>query len=202
MPLSGPLFGRVLLFCRLGPSNLPRNLAMPTGTKSRTRLFAIPIVPGPHFAWVCPGNPRSRERCRMRGAKVETAFRLPPDWAMRASSFFKELLIDNGWVPNLVGSVGWTSPTSQGATFGPIPYVSGFQAGLTASKRLDPLVVFMGASYFSAASREVAGTRFNPADVIAGRIGGSLAVSPASSVSMGFNVSKSYKHPLHRFCRT
>ena len=48
----------------------------------------------------------------------------------------KELLIENGWVPNLVGSVGWTSPTSQGNTFGPIPYVSGFQAGLTASSGL------------------------------------------------------------------
>jgi hypothetical protein len=48
----------------------------------------------------------------------------------------KELLIDDGgWVPNLVGSVGWTSPTSRGSAFSPIPYVSGFQAGLTASKR-------------------------------------------------------------------
>jgi hypothetical protein len=103
--------------------------------------------------------------------------------------FSKELLLDNGWVPNLVGSVGWTSPMSRSNTFGPIPYVSGFQAGLIASKRIDPLVVFLGASYFSSASREVAGTQFNPADVIGTRIGGSLAVSPASSVTMGFNVA-------------
>jgi hypothetical protein len=68
----------------------------------------------------------------------------------------KELLIDDGWVPNLVGSVGWTSPTSRGSAFTPIPYVSGFQAGLIASKRLDPLVVFLGASYFSSASRDIA----------------------------------------------
>ena len=101
----------------------------------------------------------------------------------------KELLIENGWVPNLVGSVGWTSPTSLGNTFGPIPYVSGFQAGLTASKRFDPLVMFLSASYFSSASREVAGTQFNPADVIGGRFGGSLAISPASSVSMAFNAA-------------
>jgi hypothetical protein len=47
----------------------------------------------------------------------------------------KELLIDDGgWVPNLVGSVGWTSPTSRGSAFSPIPYVSGFQAGLTADR--------------------------------------------------------------------
>ena len=59
--------------------------------------------------------------------------------------FSKELLIDDGgWVPNLVGSIGWTSPTSQGSAFSPIPYVSGFQAGLTTSKRLDPLVFLIG----------------------------------------------------------
>src|SRR5262249_18891762 len=67
--------------------------------------------------------------------------------------FYKKLLIDGAWVPNLVGSVGWPPPTSRGSAFPPIPYVSGFQAGLTASKRLDPLVVFLGASYFSSASR-------------------------------------------------
>jgi hypothetical protein len=100
----------------------------------------------------------------------------------------KELLIDNGgWIPNLVGSVGWTSPTSVGTSFSPIPYVSGFQAGLTASKRLDPLVVFASASYFSAAS--VQGTLTNPANVIAGRVGGSLAVSPATAVTAGFNLA-------------
>ena len=36
----------------------------------------------------------------------------------------KELLVDNGgWIPNLVGSVGWTSPTSRSSAVGPIPYV-------------------------------------------------------------------------------
>src|SRR6516225_7114906 len=101
--------------------------------------------------------------------------------------FSKELLVDNGTVPNLVGSVGWTSPTSRSSAVGPIPYVSGFQAGFTASKRLDPLVVFLSASYFSAA--EVAGLEFNPANVVGGRIGASLAISPATAITAGFNVA-------------
>jgi hypothetical protein len=102
----------------------------------------------------------------------------------------KELLIDDGgWVPNLVGSVGWTSPTSRGSAFTPIPYVSGFQAGLTASKRFDPLVVFLGASYFSSASRDIAVTLSNPSDVAGLRVGGSLAISPSTSVTTGFNVA-------------
>ena len=99
----------------------------------------------------------------------------------------KELLVENGPVPNLVGSVGWTSPTSRSSAVGPIPYVSGFQAGFTASKRLDPLVVFLSGSYFSAA--EVAGLQFNPADVVGGRIGASLAISPATAITAGFNVA-------------
>jgi len=101
--------------------------------------------------------------------------------------FSKELLVDNGTVPNLVGSVGWTSPTSRSSAVGPIPYVSGFQAGFTASKQLDPLVVFLSASYFSAA--EVAGLEFNPANVVGGRIGASLAISPATAITTGFNVA-------------
>jgi hypothetical protein len=99
----------------------------------------------------------------------------------------KELLVENGPIPNLVGSVGWTSPTSRSSAVGPIPYVSGFQAGFTASKRLDPLVVFLSGSYFSAA--EVAGVQFNPADVVGGRIGASLAISPATAITAGFNVA-------------
>jgi hypothetical protein len=103
----------------------------------------------------------------------------------------KELLIDDGggWIPNLVGSVGWTSPTSRGSAFTSIPYVSGFQAGLTASKRFDPLVAFLGVSYFSSASRDIALTLSNPSDVAGLRVGGSLAISPSTSVTTGFNVA-------------
>jgi hypothetical protein len=99
----------------------------------------------------------------------------------------KELLVENGPIPNLVGSAGWTSPTSRNSATGPIPYVSGFQAGFTASKRFDPLVVFLTGSYFSAA--EVAGLEFNPANVVGGRMGASLAISPATAITAGFNVA-------------
>jgi hypothetical protein len=101
----------------------------------------------------------------------------------------KELMQENGVFPNLVGSIGWTSPTSLGGNFKPIPYVSGFQAGFTASKSLDPLVVFLGASYFSSASSDVAGSKVNPADVVGARMGASLAVSPATSLTAGFNLA-------------
>jgi hypothetical protein len=49
--------------------------------------------------------------------------------------------------------------------------------------------VFLGASYFSSASRDIAGTQSNPSDVAGLRVGGSLAISPSTSVTTGFNVA-------------
>jgi hypothetical protein len=103
--------------------------------------------------------------------------------------FSKELMRESDYGVNLVGFAGWTSPTRNGGVLSPIPYVSGFQGGVTASKRLDPLVVFGGLSYFSSASREISGNRVSGSDVIAGRVGGSLAVSPGTSITMGLNMS-------------
>ena len=102
------------------------------------------------------------------------------DWDVRLCRLYDDAMRFQGGIPNLVGSVGWTSPTSLGGTFGPIPYVSGFQGGFTASKRLNPLVVFMRLSYFSALSHLVAGTRVDPSDVIGARMGASLASSPTT----------------------
>jgi hypothetical protein len=101
----------------------------------------------------------------------------------------KELMRESEYGTNLVGSVGWTSPTQNGSAFNPIPYVSGFQGGLTASKRFDPLVVFGSLSYFSSVARDVADAPVNPSDIIGSRFGGSLAISPATSVTMGLNLS-------------
>ena len=104
--------------------------------------------------WASPGHHKSAFLSSYIYNQATTGIRIPSGFADVGVLLSKELLIDNGgWIPNLVGSVGWTSPTSLGTSFTPIPYVSGFQAGLTASKRLDPLVVFASASYFSAARR-------------------------------------------------
>jgi hypothetical protein len=103
--------------------------------------------------------------------------------------FSKELMRESDYGVNLVGSAGWTSPTRNGSTLTPIPYVSGFQGGVTASKRLDPLVVFGAISYFSSASRDLEPTRVRGTDVIGARMGGSLAISPSTSMTMGLNVN-------------
>jgi hypothetical protein len=103
--------------------------------------------------------------------------------------FSKELMRESQYGLNVVANAGWTSPTRNGSTLSPMPFVSGFQGGLTASKRLDPLVVFGSLSYFSASSREIGGREYRNSDVVGGRFGGSLAVSPGTSVTMGLNMS-------------
>jgi hypothetical protein len=103
--------------------------------------------------------------------------------------FSKELLQEGPIIPALLGSVGWTSPTSRACCTGPIPYVSGFQGGLTAVKRLDPLVAFASVSYYSEISGFVVGSAFNPSDVIGTRLGASLAVTPTTSLTAGLNIS-------------
>jgi hypothetical protein len=107
-----------------------------------------------------------------------------------AGVVFSKELIGNAYdVPVLLGSVGWTSPTSRACCTGPIPFVSGFQGGLTAVKRLDPLVAFAGVSYYSQISGDVAGTNFDPSNVIGTRLGASLAVTPTTSITTGVNIS-------------
>jgi hypothetical protein len=60
---------------------------------------------------------------------------------------------------------------------------------LTAVKRLDPLVAFAGVSYYSQISGDVAGTHFDPSNVIGTRLGASLAVTPTTSITTGVNIS-------------
>jgi hypothetical protein len=103
--------------------------------------------------------------------------------------FSKEVISEGPNMPGVLASVGWTSPTSRACCSGPIPYVSGFQGGLTASKRLDPLVAFAGVSYYSQISGDVAGTSFDPENIIGTRLGASLAVTPFTSITTGVNLS-------------
>lgn len=104
----------------------------------------------------------------------------------------KELALEkNGW-PALLASVGYTSRTGQDALSGQIPIGSGFNSlggGLTAVKRLDPLVLVAGVSYSVPFARQVAGTEIAPGRSLGLRMGGILAASPETSISLGLNLS-------------
>jgi hypothetical protein len=58
--------------------------------------------------------------------------------------------------------------------------------------------LFLGASYFSSASRDIALTQSNASDVAGLRVGGSLAISPSTSVTTGFNLLP-YQPTFYRF---
>ncbi len=97
----------------------------------------------------------------------------------------------NGW-PALLASAGYISRTGQDVFSGKIPIGSGFNAlggGLTAVKRLDPLVLVGGVSYSIPFARQVAGTEIAPGRALGLRMGGLLAASPETSISLGLNLN-------------
>jgi hypothetical protein len=103
----------------------------------------------------------------------------------------KQLAPEIGARPGLIAALGWTSRTgkdglSNGASTG-----SGFtqlSGGLTAMKRLDPIMFYGGMSYTSALSREIARVRVKPGDVVGLRFGGILAASPQTALNAGLNL--------------
>jgi len=62
------------------------------------------------------------------------------------------------------------------------------QAGLTAVRTRDPLVFFAGASYAVSQSREIAGTKVQPGEILGVRFGSALAATPHTSANVGLNL--------------
>lgn len=93
--------------------------------------------------------------------------------------------------PGLIASLGWIGRTGKDGFDGGAPTGSGFnvlQAGLTAVKRTDPLMLYGGVSYSAALSRQVAGNDVAPGDTLGLRFGTILAASPDTAVNLGLNL--------------
>jgi hypothetical protein len=105
----------------------------------------------------------------------------------------RQLRREGSSLPSVVASLGWVVRTGRDPlTSGDVATGGGFdilQAGVLALKRQDPLVYFGGLSYASPRPRNVAGTELEPADSIGVRLGGILAASPHSSISVGVNLA-------------
>ena len=103
-----------------------------------------------------------------------------------------QLLQERGNMPSLVGSLGWTAPTGRDSFSGGLPLGPGFHtysAGLTALKRLDPLVVTAGVSYSASRAEQILGLQVKPGAVTGLRLGGGLAISPDTSFDLGLNLN-------------
>lgn len=107
-------------------------------------------------------------------------------------SWAKQLSSERGSLPALVGALGWVSRTGEDGFNGEIPTGGGFdvfQAGMTATKRHDPLVYYGNVSYAVARPRTINDVRLRPGDTLGVRLGSILAASPHSSVSLGLNLA-------------
>lgn len=106
-------------------------------------------------------------------------------------SFAKQFLDEAPGRPGLIGSLGWTARTGKDGFDGGVPTGSGFnvlQAGLTAVRRVDPLMLYGGISYAAAVSRRVSGSEIAPGDTFGLRMGTILAASPETAVNLGLNL--------------
>src|SRR5712692_2789198 len=106
-------------------------------------------------------------------------------------SLSKQFVRESGFLPGLVGSLGWLSRTGKDGFDGGVPTGGGFnvpQAGLTAVKRADPLVFYGGVSYAAPRARQIAGSKVDPGDTTGLRFGSILAASPETSVNVGLNL--------------
>lgn len=103
----------------------------------------------------------------------------------------QELVRERDGRPSLLGSLGYTFATRRDGSDGAIPLGSGHRAaraGLTATYRLDPLVVFDSASYEKVFPKQMGGVDVAPGNAVGLRLGSALAVSPRTSVSVAVSL--------------
>lgn len=133
---------------------------------------------------------RSQLELRLPYRQVETESATATG-AGNAELAWSTQLVREGGAPGLIGSLGWSARAQNDGLDGELPTGSGFdvlQAGLTAVRTRDPLVFFAGASYAVAQSREIAGTKVQPGEILGVRFGSALAATPHTSANVGLNL--------------
>jgi len=103
-----------------------------------------------------------------------------------------QLARESGYWPGLVASIAWLSRTGSDGLDGRVPTGGGFnvlQAGITASKRQDPLVHYATVAYADARARRIEGAYVDPGNTLGFRLGTILAASPGSSLTLGVNLA-------------
>lgn len=100
--------------------------------------------------------------------------------------FAKTLARESGAVPDIIGRIAWD--TASGSDADIVSLTSGYNeviASLSAVRRLDPLVLTGGISYQNTFERD----DVEPGDVFGFNFGTTLAASPSTALSLGFNAS-------------
>jgi hypothetical protein len=132
------------------------------------------------------------------GSEVSHHSTHPGDIELELSHQF---LVEKGSLPALLGAVSWRFPTGQDPYRVPVTSIASgggthqLTARLTALKTLDPLVFFTSLSYSKNFERQESFGRVHPGDFVAWQLGALLAVSPDTSLDLGF--SQQFKFHTH-----
>jgi uncharacterized coiled-coil protein SlyX len=106
-------------------------------------------------------------------------------------SLAKQFLREAPGRAGLIASLGWVARTGKDGFDGGTPTGAGFnvlQAGLTAVKRSDPLMLYGGISYAAPLSRRISGDDVAPGNTLGLRLGTILAASPETALNFGLNL--------------
>lgn len=104
---------------------------------------------------------------------------------------WKQFLAQGDSNPSLVGSLSYSAPTGEDAS-GPVPLGSDFHrlhVNLSASKSIDPLVLFGNIFYSYTFSESIDGTKIQPGSSLGARGGTSLAITPEITGNLGLRFS-------------
>ncbi len=105
---------------------------------------------------------------------------------------WKELMVQDGRRPTIVGSLRYTTPTGEDFTETNVPLGGGvhrLQGRLSAVKSIDPIAFYGGLSYGHSFENNLGGNDIQPGSVFGVNAGASLAVTPEVSLSAGVNLS-------------
>ena len=100
--------------------------------------------------------------------------------------FAKTLARESGAIPDIVGRISWDTAT--GKETDSLSLTTGYHellGSLSAVRRLDPLVLTGGIFYETSLERD----DVDPGDVFGFNVGTTLAASPATALSFGFNAA-------------
>ncbi len=103
----------------------------------------------------------------------------------------KELLREGAGRPGLLAMAGYTAGTGDDGFTTGVPLGAGthvWRGGLTAVKTLEPVVLFGSLTYAVPAGRTIWGVGYAPGNVVGLRLGGVLAASAGTAVSLGLNL--------------
>jgi hypothetical protein len=162
----------------------------------------------PSFSWTHSGKEANRSSDDIYTAAVDGRVGLPGGWMIGAKAPFllrsragfddnlgvgdvsaqiwKQIMVQDGTLPSLVGSLRYTAPTGEDFSEASVPLGSGFHrlsSQLSAVKSIAPIAYWGNASYTHNFTRSFDGVEIDRSGTFGFEAGATLAVTPEISLT-------------------